>query len=56
MGSEMCIRDRFTPDGCRLWDSKTLKKMDKDRFRQGLGGVVESYHQVAERLGMKIET
>ena len=32
----------------------TLKKMDKDRFRQGLGDVVESYHQVADRLGMNI--
>ncbi len=48
--------DEFTPDGCRLWDSETLKKMDKDRFRQGLGDVVESYHQVADRLGMNIET
>ena len=50
------LADEFTPDGCRLWDSKTLKKMDKDRFRQGLGDVVESYHQVADRLGMNIET
>ena len=33
---------------------KTLKKMDKDRFRQGLGDVVESYHQVVDRLGMNI--
>jgi len=33
---------------------KLLKKMDKDRFRQGLGDVVESYHQVADRLGMNI--
>jgi phosphoribosylaminoimidazole-succinocarboxamide synthase len=48
------LSDEFTPDGCRLWDSETLKKMDKDRFRQGLGDVVESYHQVADRLGMNI--
>ena len=48
------LADEFTPDGCRLWDSETLKKMDKDRFRQGLGDVVESYHQVADRLGMNI--
>ena len=53
---KIILADEFTPDGCRLWDSKTMKKMDKDRFRQGLGGVVESYHQVADRLGMKIET
>ena len=48
------LADEFTPDGCRLWDSETLKKMDKDRFRQGLGDVVEYYHQVADRLGMNI--
>ena len=53
-GEKILLADEFTPDGCRLWDSKTLKKMDKDRFRQGLGDVVESYHQVADRLGMNI--
>ena len=53
---KILLADEFTPDGCRLWDSKTLKKMDKDRFRQGLGDVVESYHQVADRVGMNIET
>jgi len=51
---KILLADEFTPDGCRLWDSETLKKMDKDRFRQGLGDVVESYHQVADRLGIKI--
>ena len=53
---KIILADEFTPDGCRLWDSQTMKKMDKDRFRQGLGDVVESYHQVADRLGMNIET
>ena len=53
-GEKILLADEFTPDGCRLWDSETLKKMDKDRFRQGLGDVVESYHQVADRLGMNI--
>ena len=51
---KILLADEFTPDGCRLWDSETIKKMDKDRFRQGLGDVVESYHQVADRLGMNI--
>ena len=51
---KILLADEFAPDGCRLWDSETLKKMDKDRFRQGLGDVVESYHQVADRLGMNI--
>ena len=53
---KILLADEFTPDGCRLWDVNTMRKMDKDRFRQGLGDVVESYHQVAERLGMNIET
>ncbi len=51
---KILLADELSSDGCRLWDSKTLKKMDKDRFRQGLGDVVESYHQVADRLGMNI--
>ena len=46
------LGDEFTPDGCRLWDKETRKKMDKDRFRQGLGSVVETYIEVAERLGL----
>lgn len=46
------LGDEFTPDGCRLWDKETREKMDKDRFRQGLGGVVEAYEEVGRRLGM----
>jgi phosphoribosylaminoimidazole-succinocarboxamide synthase len=53
--NNLLLADEFTPDGCRLWDTETLAKMDKDRFRQGLGDVVESYHQVADRLGMNIK-
>jgi len=48
------LGDEFTPDGCRLWDVDTRQKMDKDRFRQGLGGVVEAYEEVALRLGVKL--
>ncbi|MCG6970620.1 MAG: phosphoribosylaminoimidazolesuccinocarboxamide synthase [Gammaproteobacteria bacterium] len=48
------LGDEFTPDGCRLWDSETRKKLDKDRFRQGLGGVVEAYEEVAHRLGVPL--
>ena len=51
---KMLLGDEFTPDGCRLWDKDTLTKMDKDRFRQDLGNVIETYGEVAERLGMKI--
>jgi len=48
------LGDEFSPDGCRLWDKDTRKKLDKDRFRQGLGGVVEAYEEVAHRLGVTI--
>ena len=48
------LGDEFTPDGCRLWDKETRKKMDKDRFRQGLGSVVETYIEVAHRLGLAL--
>lgn len=51
---EITLGDEFTPDGCRLWDKETKKKLDKDRFRQGLGGVVEAYEEVAARLGAEL--
>lgn len=49
------LGDEFTPDGCRLWDTETRKKLDKDRFRQGLGDVVEAYEEVAARLGIQLD-
>lgn len=52
---QILLGDEFTPDGCRLWDIETRTKMDKDRFRQGLGGVVEAYEEVAHRLGVKLD-
>ena len=51
---ELVLGDEFTPDGCRLWDKETKKKLDKDRFRQGLGSVVESYIEVAKRIGLDL--
>lgn len=48
------LGDEFTPDGCRIWDSETLEVLDKDRFRQDLGNVVESYEAVAKRLGVDL--
>ncbi|CAM5191053.1 phosphoribosylaminoimidazolesuccinocarboxamide synthase [Alishewanella longhuensis] len=51
---KVVLGDEFSPDGCRLWDKETRKKMDKDRFRQGLGGVVEAYEEVAQRLGVNL--
>ena len=53
-GDEVILGDEFTPDGCRLWDKKTRAKLDKDLFRQGQGGVVEAYEEVAHRLGVKL--
>jgi phosphoribosylaminoimidazole-succinocarboxamide synthase len=49
---ELVLGDEFSPDGCRIWDKDTHKKMDKDRFRQDLGNVIESYKEVGERLGI----
>jgi len=49
---EVLLGDEFTPDGCRLWDQETRKKLDKDRFRQGLGGVTEAYLEVGRRIGV----
>ena len=51
---KIVLGDEFSPDGCRLWDKETRKKMDKDRFRQGLGGVIEAYEEVAHRLGVEL--
>jgi len=49
---EVILGDEFSPDGCRLWDKDTREKLDKDRFRQNLGNVVESYEMVGNRLGL----
>ena len=51
----LVLGDEFTPDGCRLWDTETRKKLDKDRFRHGLGGVIEAYEEVALRLGVDLD-
>lgn len=47
----LVLGDEFTPDGCRLWDTKTGEKFDKDRFRRDLGSVIEHYREVARRIG-----
>ena len=49
---KLLLGDEFTPDGCRVWDSETREKLDKDRFRQDLGNVVESYQTIAKKLGI----
>lgn len=56
IGYSLILADEFSPDNCRLWDLKTGKKLDKDRFRRDLGGEVEAYQEVARRLGIDLET
>lgn len=50
------LGDEFSPDGCRLWDAGTGEKMDKDRFRQNLGNVIESYEEVGRRIGIEFQS
>ncbi len=49
------LADEISPDSCRLWDIKTQDKLDKDRFRRDMGGLVEAYQEVARRLGIIAE-
>ena len=49
---EIILADETSPDTCRLWDSKTHEKLDKDRFRRDLGNVEEAYQEVFKRLGL----
>ena len=44
------LADEISPDTCRLWDSSTGEKLDKDRFRRDLGGVEEAYAEIMRRL------
>ncbi|NHB96017.1 phosphoribosylaminoimidazolesuccinocarboxamide synthase [Photorhabdus stackebrandtii] len=52
---QVVLGDEFSPDGSRLWDKETLDKMDKDRFRQSLGGLIEAYEEVAHRIGVILD-
>ena len=53
--SRIILADEISPDSCRLWDTITSEKLDKDRFRRDLGNVIESYTEVARRLGIMKE-
>ncbi|MFT5883143.1 MAG: phosphoribosylaminoimidazole-succinocarboxamide synthase [Crocinitomicaceae bacterium] len=48
--AKIVLADEISPDTCRLWDLETGKKLDKDRFRQDLGGVMEAYEEVLKRV------
>jgi phosphoribosylaminoimidazole-succinocarboxamide synthase len=49
-GGEILLADEISPDTCRLWDAETGERLDKDRFRRDLPGVVEAYREVHERV------
>ena len=49
-GTQIILCDEISPDSCRFWDAATNEKMDKDRFRRDLGGVLDGYRNVLERL------
>ena len=49
---KIILADEISPDSCRLWDAKTNKSLDKDRFRKDLGNIKEAYEEVAQRLGV----
>lgn len=48
--NEIILADEVSPDTCRLWDSNTNQKMDKDRFRRDLGNVIDAYKEVLSRI------
>ena len=48
--SELILCDEISPDSCRLWDADTNERMDKDRFRMDLGGVLNGYRDVLAKL------
>jgi len=50
--ARVILADEISPDSCRLWDTTSGEKLDKDRFRRDLGDVIESYAEVARRLGI----
>ena len=53
-GSQIVLADELSPDNCRLWDSQTNEKLDKDRFRRDLGSLTDGYREIARRLGLAI--
>ena len=52
---KVILADEISPDSCRLWDKSSSEKLDKDRFRKDLGGLIDAYKEVATRLGIKIQ-
>ena len=57
---QILLADEFSPDNCRLWDLKAnngkIESLDKDRFRNDLGGLIEAYNEISNRLKIFIST
>ena len=51
---QIILADEISPDTCRLWDTATGEKLDKDRFRRDMGGVEEAYAEIMKRLEEKL--
>ena len=49
---KIILADEISPDTCRLWDTTSEEKLDKDRFRKDLGNLIEAYQEVARRLNI----
>ncbi len=47
---KIILADEISPDSCRFWDMESGEKLDKDRFRQGLGGLKIAYEEVLKRI------
>ena len=53
--NRIVVGDEITPERCRLWDAKTHERMDKDRLRRDSLGVVDTYEEVARRIGVSLD-
>lgn len=51
---QVYLGDEISPDSCRIWDAATGTVLDKDRFRKDMGQVIESYKEIAVKLGIEI--
>ena len=47
---KLYLADEISPDTCRLWDSKTEKKLDKDRFRKDLGNIIQGLPRSSKKI------
>lgn len=46
----LMLADEISPDTCRFWDKETNEKLDKDRFRNDMGGIEEAYAEMLRRV------